>query len=377
MRIAYIGQKGIPTKLGGVERYVEEVAVRMAKRGHQVFVYVRNNYTDKDLKKYRGVTLIHLPSISTKNLDAISHTFLSTIHALFGKYDVIHFNSIGPTSLSFLVKLFGRKIVVISTFQCQDYMHKKWGWFAKKYLYFSEFITCKIPDKTIVVSKSLLKYVKNKYNKNAEYIPNGAETRFNENSDRLKEWKLEKGGYILAVSRFIRHKGLQYLIEAYRSLENKGMTRGKKLVIIGDGFHTDDYVDYIKDLAQGSKNIVLTGARTGNDLDQLFSHSYLFVQPSESEGLSLALLEAMGYRKAVLVSNIEENLEAIGGKYGIFFENKNSEDLEQKLVSMINDPVGVKALGEKAREFCRKKYSWDAIVEKIEKLYKELIKVHG
>ena len=76
MRIAYIGQKGIPAKIGGVERYVDEVAARMARDGHDVFVYVRNHYTPKRMKHYKEVNLIHLPTIKTKHLDAITHTFL-------------------------------------------------------------------------------------------------------------------------------------------------------------------------------------------------------------------------------------------------------------------------------------------------------------
>ena len=90
MKIAFIGQKGIPAKSGGVENHVEEVAARLAQKGHEVFVYVRNNYTEKNLEDYRGIKLVHLPSISTKHLDAISHTLFATIHALFQKYDVIH-----------------------------------------------------------------------------------------------------------------------------------------------------------------------------------------------------------------------------------------------------------------------------------------------
>src|SRR4030042_6607900 len=105
MKIAFIGQKGIPASLGGVEKHVEEIATRMAKSDHEVFVYARHNYTDKNFKEYKGVKLIHLPNIPTKHLDAISHTFLATLHALFQKYDIIHYQAIGPTSLSWIVKL--------------------------------------------------------------------------------------------------------------------------------------------------------------------------------------------------------------------------------------------------------------------------------
>ena len=66
----------------------------------------------------------------------------------------------------------------------------------------------------------------------------------------LAKWNLQKNSYILSVSRLIRHKGVHYLIEAFKNLEDKHLTRGKKLVIVGDGFHTDDYVKEIKDLAE-------------------------------------------------------------------------------------------------------------------------------
>lgn len=380
MKIAFIGQKGIPAKLGGVERYVEKLAEKMAQNGHQVFVYVRNNYTDKDQKTFRGVTLIHLPSLGTKNLDAISHTFLATIHALFKSYDVIHYNSIGPTSLSFLIKLFRPKTALVSTFQCQDYYHKKWGIIARSYLRFSEYMTCKIPDKTIVVSEELKKYTKNKYETIPVYIPNGAEVklRIGDSTDKISRWDLEKDSYFFMASRFIRHKGLHYVIEAFLSLEKKNALNGKKLVLAGEGFHTSDYEEYLRSSAKESKNIIFTGPQSGETLDQLFSNAYAFIQPSESEGLSLALLEAMGYGKAVLVSDIVENKEAVADT-GFVFKNKSVLDLEEKISYLINHPEAIQEKGEKAKERIMNFYSWEKIVNQIEELYNQIItaKKHG
>jgi glycosyltransferase involved in cell wall biosynthesis len=371
MKIAYIGQKGIPAKIGGGEKYVEEVAKQMAKKGHEVFVYVRNNYTSKDIKEYEGIKLIHLPSISTKHLDAITHTFLATIHALFQKYDVIHYSMIGPTSLSFIIKYLKPKTIFVSTFQCQDYYHKKWGMLAQKYLKWGEVITCKIPDATIVVSKNLLEYVRKIYKKEAVYIPNGALIKNNCSDSMLKKWNLEKNSYVLTVSRFVRHKGIHYLIEAFKKLEDKNLTNRKKLVVVGDGFHTDDYTKYLKELATGRKNIIFTGPQSGENLNQLFANAYLFVQPSESEGLSLALLEAMGYGKAVLASNITENVEATG-ETAMTFKSGDSKDLEQKLLSLLNDPQKVKLLGEEAQKRIIENYSWEEIARKIEELYNQI-----
>lgn len=372
MKIALIGQKGIPAKVGGVERHVEELAVRLARNGHEVFAYTRNNYTDKGLKNLKGVKLIHLPSISTKHLDAISHTFLATFHALFKNYDVIHFHAIGPTSLSFLVKIFKRKTVLVSTYHCQDYFHQKWGFFAKLYLKFGEYLTCKIPDKTITVSDTLKKFIKGKFKKEAVMIPNGMSVSWNSNESELKKWGLEKNGYILSVSRLIKHKGIHYLIEAFKKLEDKNLSGNKKLVIVGDGFYTDDYVAHLRKLAEGRENIIFTGSQTGETLSQLFSHAYSFVQPSESEGLSIALLEAMGYGRAILASDIPENAEVIEG-VGFSFRSGSTEDLEEKLADLLGNFEKISEAGEKARQKAEKKYSWDGIANRIENLYKKLI----
>ncbi len=373
MKIAFIGQKGIPAKSGGVEKHVEEIALRLAQKGNEVFVYVRNNYTPKNLNEYRGIKLIHLPSISTKHLDAISHTFLATIHSLFQNYDIIHYQAIGPSSLSIIPKIFKRKTAIVATYHCQDYFHKKWNWFARTCLRFGEIITSVFPDKTIAVSKILGDYIQAKFKKQAVIIPNGMNVFPTLENQYLAKWNLQKGGYILSVGRLIRHKGIHYLIEAFKNLEDKHLTREKKLVIVGDGFHTDDYVKEVKDLARGRENIIFTGSQNGEALNQLFSHSYCFVQPSESEGLSLALLEAMGYGKAILSSDIKENLEALNDEVSISFRSGDASDLEEKLVFLINNPALVKNMGEKAIVKAWKEFSWDKIADQIEDIYKEVL----
>jgi glycosyltransferase involved in cell wall biosynthesis len=373
MRIAFIGQKGIPTRAGGVEKHVEEMAVRMAKAGHDVFVYVRNNYTDQKLSEYRGVNLIHLPSIGTKNLDAISHTFLASVHALFQKYDVVHYQAIGPSSLAWITKWFNRRAVLVSTFHCQDYFHQKWGWFAQKYLQLGEYVSCMLPERTIVVSKSLVKYVKDKYQKDVEFIPNGAAVHFNDGNKVLERWGLRDKKYILNQGRLIRHKGVQYLIEAFKKLEDTAKVPNNfKLVIVGDGFHTDEYVQYLHKISEGRKSIVFTGIQNNGSMEQLFSHAYAFVQPSESEGLSISLLEAMGYGLCPLVSNIPENLEATKG-IGFSFRSKDADDLGEKLAYILNQPLEVEEAGKNAKTMVEREYSWDSIVEKTLNLYEELM----
>ena len=126
MRIAIIGQKGIPVTMGGVEKSVEQISVRLVERGHEVIVYTRPNYTDKNLKQYKGVRLISLPTVPTKHLDAIVHTFFASLDVIFRrKVDVVMFNSIGPSIMIVLFKLLVPKTPVIGFFRTKCYISQQ------------------------------------------------------------------------------------------------------------------------------------------------------------------------------------------------------------------------------------------------------------
>jgi glycosyltransferase involved in cell wall biosynthesis len=365
MKIAFIGQKGIPAVGGGVERYVEDVATRLAALGHEVIVYTRPNYTPFLLTEYKGVNLVSLSSIPTKHLDAISHTFLATIKAIFSGVDIIHYQSIGPALLSWLPKLLRPKIKVISTLQSRDYEHLKWGGIAQFMLKMGEWCMCRFSDKLIVVTKSMEQYVKEKYNIETSVISNGANLYEEVTTDHnIKSWGLEKNGFIVSISRLIRHKGIDTLISAYNC-----MNTDKKLVIVGSGAYTDDFVKELHTLAQNNPNIIFTGSQTGEALAELYSQAALFVQPSESEGLSLALLEAMSRRVPVLVSNIPENAEAVRKTGGYVFENKSASDLKEKIEWILAHPEEARTKAQCARHIVEEHYNWDTIVAMIEKMY--------
>lgn len=372
MKIVFIGQKGIPATGGGVERYVEDLSVRLAASGHEVIVYTRSHYTPKQLKQYQGVTLINLPSWHSKHADAITHSVLASIHAAFSRADLIHFQSIGPALVSWLPKLLNPKIKIIATLQSRDYEHQKWGAFAKLMLKLGERLMCLVSDEVIVVTRLMAEYVKDKYGIIPHYIPNGANLYQAVGAELIRPWGLVKGNYLVAISRLVRHKGLSCLIKAYQDL---GQT-DKKLVIVGEGAFTDSYVQELKELAQGNENIIFTGNQAGSVLAQLYANAYLFVQPSESEGLSLALLEAMSRRVAVLVSDIAENLEAVG-EAGFIFANKDAGDLLAKLRFLLQEADLVKDRGEAGRRLVEIKFNWDIITKDVLAVYEEALMSHG
>ncbi len=372
MRIAFIGQKGIPTSQGGVERHVEELTTRLVLRGCEVLVYTRPSYVDKNLRKYKGVELISLPSVFTKHLDAITHTFVACLNVRKQNVDIIHFHSIGPSFLIWFAKIINPRTPIIATFHSQCYRHKKWGIFARFSLKLGERICCIASDSLVLVSRNLKRMVLDKYKRNGVYIPNGVPSYETVNLKLAKKWGLRRKEYILFAGRLMESKGVHYLIKAFNLIRTN-----KKLVIAGDEMYTKGYKNKLEKLASGNDRIIFTGNLDGNSLElaELFSNAYLFVHPSEIEGLSIALLETMSYGVPALVSDIPENVEVIQ-KAGFTFKNKNTSDLRNKLERLLRDPINVRKKAQEGRARVKEHYSWEAVSSEILDLYKAELKNH-
>lgn len=369
MKIAYIGQKGIPATFGGIEFHIDELSRRLVKRGHKVYVYVRDWYTDKNLKWYQGVKLVHTSTIKTKHLDAFIHSLTSSFHSIFQDYDIIHYHALGPTIFCWLPKVVRGKVVV--TIHGLDWQRGKWGSFAKVFLKFTERTATYIPDKTIVVSKAQKEYFESKYGRECIYIPNGVNIPKRRLLSGIIKEKYDLNGedYLLWMGRLTPEKRVDWLIKAFKEI--KGKIPNLKLVIAGGSSATDDYVKGLKKLAGDSERIIFTGYVACQEKEELFSNSLLFVLPSYLEGLPIALLEAMSYRLPPLVSDIPPHREIIShGQDGFLFQSNDFYDFVKKLEELLKNQERLREIGENARRKVEKEYNWDDVVRKTVKVYK-------
>lgn len=377
MKIAFIGQKGIPAKSGGVETHVEHLAARLAALGHEVTVYSRPHYADPAVTRYQGVRIVSLPSIPTKHLDAITHTVIATMHALFGRYDIIHYQSIGPSALSFIPRMLLRKTEVVATFHSRDYFHGKWGAFAKACLRFAERLTCSFPNRTIAVSRGMAEYARKRYGREVVYIPNGAEAVPAKSSDMLSAFGLKERRYVLAVSRLVAHKGIHHLIRAFLDLEDTGrLPNNFKLAIVGTHAETPGYERHLHKMSEGRESVLFLGEQSGEALAELFTNAAVFVQPSEDEGLSIALLEAMSYGLPIIASHIPGNEEALGDA-GEYFDAKDVESLKAELAKLLNRPAAMAEYGRLAHKRAEDHYGWEAIARQTAELYEETVRLRN
>lgn len=370
-----IGCKGIPAAFsqgGGIETHVEELATRLAKRGHKVTVYVRRYANPQGLKKYQGVKLITLPSIRRKNLDAITHTLLASLHVLFRRADVVHYHAVGPATLAWIPRLFKPGCKVVATFHSRDRFHEKWRWPAKMYLAYGEWAVNRFPHATIAVSHTLQLYCRARFKRKAWHIPNGVDfPHVQHGTQTLKRFGLLPGRYFFSLNRFVPVKAIEDAIEAFKML-----TTDMKLAIIGyagKNRSEQNYEKRLRNLATGDARIVFTGKQTGGALQELIANSYAMVHPSRVEGLSISVLEAMANGKLVIMSDIPPNLELIDHS-GIAYKVGDVAALNQAMLFAISDPKMVEERGKRAREAVRQLYSWDSVVNRTEAVYFSLVK---
>jgi glycosyltransferase involved in cell wall biosynthesis len=188
--------------------------------------------------------------------------------------------------------------------------------------------------------------------------------------ETLRRFGLVPGKYVLFVGRLVPEKAPELLVQAFGRIERRDL----RLVIVGGSSFTDDYVKRLERLTAADPRIVMAGRLHGDPLRELYSHTGVFVLPSEVEGMPLTLLEAAGEGVPLLTSDIAPHQEMIGDERPgrRLFRRGDVADLHRKLVAVLDnvDEETEGAWDSRAEVF--KHYSWDRAAEDLADLYVEL-----
>ena len=374
MKIAIIGHKRIPSNEGGIEKGVEQHAVRMAALGHEVHVYNRggaDKYSGKceRLHEYKGVRIITIPTFQNQTLNAVVYSFLATLRAAFGRYDVVSYRASGPCAMVGLAKKLGMKCV--ASLHGIDSQRSKWGRFASWYLRRGERLAATKADALMVLSKNMQKYISDEYGANSILFYNGVDRpKILSPNEINSRFGLEKNGYILYLSRIVPEKGLDVLIRAYKQVKTE-----KKLVIAG-GADSSEYLAQLKLLADDDNRIHFVGYVTGNTIAELYSNAWLFTLPSYLEGMSNSLLEALSYGNCCFLSDIPENTEP-AGTHACYFRTGDIEDCRHRLQELLDNPKKIRLLKSEASDYVCNRFSWDGAVDLTLNVYKSVVYGNG
>jgi len=362
MRIAMLGQKAVPSRAGGVEVVVEALATRMVAAGHQVTCY--NRRSDALEARYKGVVLKQVPTVKGKGLAAVSSSFFAALYASLSDAQIIHIHAEGPAFMSWLPKLFGKTVVV--TIHGLDWQRAKWkNGLGARYIHLGEMAAVHFADSIIVLSRNLQRYFADTHHRETVLIPNGMEQP--EKSVHPLPFGLQKDGYLLFMGRLVPEKGIHTLIEAFI-----GCHTDKKLVIAGESSDSDGYVQSLRTLAEKDSRILFAGFAENGLRQALYANAYCYVQPSQLEGMSLSLLEAMGYGNCCIVSDIPECREVVEAA-AVVVPAGDAGALRKQLQRLCDSPEEVQLYKEASACLAAGKPDWSAVAEKTLAVYREAL----
>jgi len=369
MKITIIGIRGIPVVYSGYETFTEVLATALVKSRYKITVYCRSPYIKQEIKQYKGVDLITLPTIRSKNLDTFVHSFFSTIHAcMFGHYDIIYYLGVGSTIFSFLPRIFGIKTVVnVDGF---DWKREKWGWFAKKYLKFSEYLATVFPNAIVTDSLFIKKYYIEKYKKNSFYIPYGGFSKRINDLSIFNKYKIQKSKYFVWNGRIVPDNHIEELINAFKVLKTTF-----KCLILGDDLYKSSYKEIIQDLVKDDKRIIFTGFVSHDTAAAIVQNSYAYVETKRSGGTHPSLIEAMGSGCLIISNNCKANRQILGTSALFYNGQKGARDLLVKMRFALNPQFTKRAdklmINVKRRALLS--YGWDRIIKKYKRLFSLLV----
>jgi glycosyltransferase involved in cell wall biosynthesis len=363
--IAIIGCRGYPIVYSGYETFVKEVSERLVQQNIGVRVYCQKHLFSTRPKNVNGVDLVYVPTVQTKSLNQLVHSFFSMLHACFSKVDVILVVNAanGPFGL---ISLLAQKKTLINV-DGLEWLRPKWKGLGQVYFKFAAKLATLFYNTIITDAEAMRQVYLSTFNTESTVIAYGANIRHAKNPELISQFGLQPNEYFLIVGRLIPDNNSDILLEGYLQANTH-----KKLVIVGDVPYQDAYTQRMK--AHASDQVLFLGYVTHSEvLAELYHQSYAYLHGHEYGGTNPTMLKAMAYGTAILALDTVFNREMLeNGEFGWFFQ-KTPASVALYLQQAENNPQSVETLKAKARNGITQKYNWDEVTRAYVTVFKALI----
>jgi glycosyltransferase involved in cell wall biosynthesis len=357
VRLIMLGTRGVPASYSGFETCVEQVGKRLVKRGHRVLVYCRAGQPDAADGTYLGMERVVLPAIRTKGLETLTHSALSTAHALIRDHpDAAVVFGVGNAIYARAFRL--AHIPVAINVDGADWARRKWGGLGRRYLRWSESAASRLGTAVIADSNAVATYYEREYGTRSTFIPYGAEVPTGLGTETLRTFGLTPRGYFLAVGRFVPENGLHHLIAAYARV-----APSIPFVVVGDAPYSEEYKRQLRKIAP--PKVIFTGYQFGAAYHELSANAFAFLFGAEVGGTHPVLVEQLAHGNCVIARWTESNAE-VAADAAIMYHDPETE-LPGAIESVLRDPELVERMRERARNRAQA-YSWDRITDEYEQL---------
>lgn len=212
---------------------------------------------------------------------------------------------------------------------------------------------------------------------NVEVISSGIDfSSFEEDSSALtskdylhREFSFAVDDYLVGiVAHLADHKGHQYLIQATKILKQQAPKI--KTIIVGEGPLSMELDRQVKEL-DVEDIIFFLGFR--KDIPKILSSLDLFVLSSHLEGMGSSILDAMASRLPVVATKVGGIPEVvINGETGLLVPPRNPSALARAILRLYSDKTLASRLGQKGYELVHRKFSAEAMAEKVVRLYEKI-----
>ncbi len=362
MRIAILGTRGVPPRYGGFETAVDEIGRRLVHAGHEVVVYCRN--PGQTRREHHGMRLVNLPAVRRRELETLSHTFLSAVHAATRvRPDVALVFNAANAPLVPLLRAAGIPTAV--HVDGLEWQRAKWQGLGARYYRAAEQWSVRWADEVVADARAIADHLHAAHGRAAVFIPYGAPLA-DAGTDRLGSLGLDAGGYHLVVARFEPENHLDELVAG--RLRSAGT---QPLVVVGGAPYAGEYEAKVRARAAGDDRVRFLGPVYDDQglLDQLYAGATSYLHGHSVGGTNPSLLRAMGAGAAVTAWDVVFNREVTDGLARYV---TGPADVASALVADEEDPVGAKERGEALRERARSAYVWDDVARDYERLCERL-----
>lgn len=368
MVISIIGSRGYPYVYSGYETFVKELSERLVKKGYKVRVYCHKNLFKEKPKQVNGIELVYIPTIETKSLSQLIHSFLSMWHACTTGSDIIlAVNAAnGPWGL---ISKICRKPTLINV-DGMEWLRPKWKGLGAKYFKLAAWLSTKLYDIIVTDAEAMRQVYLTEFKKDSTVIAYGASLRYSQDPSLIKRFNLVPEEYYLIVGRLIPDNNSHLLLEGFLQSNSN-----KKLVIVGDVPYQDSYAQSMK--AKASDQVIFLGyINNPNELAELYHNCFAYLHGHAFGGTNPTLLKAMAYGCAILAIDTPFSQEMLqNGIFGLLFQ-QSPQDVAQLMQRAEQNDALIKELRLHAREGIGLRYQWNHVTEAYISVFK-VLKQHG
>ena len=226
MKLSIIGTRGYPYVYGGFETFTKELSERLVKQQIEVHIYCQKNLFTKRPKQVNGIYLHYIPTVTSKSLNQLLHSFLSIVHASFSKTDVILVLNLAAGPMGWIPKITGKKTII--NVDGLEWLRPKWKGIGAKYFYFGAWMATKVYDKIITDAEAMRQVYLDEFNVPSSVIAYGAPSYKEADAALIQAFGLNREEYYLIVGRLIPDNNADLIIQGFLASSSSKKTGSRR-----------------------------------------------------------------------------------------------------------------------------------------------------